>query len=260
MVRNEADIVETVVRHMAREVDYLIVADNNSTDGTRAILDHLTTELPLTVVDDPDPAYRQSEKMTRLADLAHSRGAVWVVPFDADEIWHPPDHGQDLRIADQLSALPPSTTVAAADLYNHLRTSLDRDHTCPIQSMGWRQPEPAPLAKVAFRWRDGAVVEQGNHGVRFPDGSNDSVGGLLRVRHFPVRSADHLIRKARQGADAYKAAPDLPADYGAHWRSWGQILDSGGEDALRAVYAEHWLYRSPVDSGLVWDPAPLRRL
>ena len=257
MVRNEADIVETTIRHMAFHVDGLIVADNASTDGTSDILNQLAQELPLTVVNDPDPAYRQSKKMTALAEQAAARDATWVVPFDADEIWYPPSGG---TIRTLLAGLPPDTQIVSVDMYNHVRTAFDQPFGCPIKSMVWRLPNPGPLPKVAFRWQPGTVVEQGNHGIRCdnPGSSTDSVAGLLRIRHFPIRGVDQLISKVRQGAAAYTAAPDLPDDMGAHWRQWGRILDVGGPSAIEAMYAEHWWYPNPAASGLVCDPAPLR--
>src|SRR5881394_2910564 len=89
MVKDEADIIQATVCHMLTQVDQVIVADNMSTDGTRNILDSLLVlnSLPVEVVDDNDPAYYQSSKMTHLARLAYLRGADWVVPFDADELW-----------------------------------------------------------------------------------------------------------------------------------------------------------------------------
>jgi glycosyltransferase involved in cell wall biosynthesis len=86
MVRDEADIIEGTLRHMADEVDHLIVADNLSSDGTRDILDTLAKDLPLTVVDDPDPGYTQSAKMSALAERAAvEQRASWIVPFDAED-------------------------------------------------------------------------------------------------------------------------------------------------------------------------------
>jgi hypothetical protein len=256
MVRNEADVIEPVVRHMATQVDALIVADNGSTDGTREILDQLTREMPLTVVDDPVVGYYQSEKMTALAARAALSGAVWIVPFDADEVWYAPCGA---RVADALAALPAFARVVQAPLYNHLCTALDEPTGGPFERLVWRQQEPGALPKVAVRWEPGVVIEQGNHGVQLPGEPTEPSIGVLELRHFPIRSAEHLILKARQGAAAYRAAPELAEDLGAHWRAWGRILDQGGEDAIREVFREHWWYRSPVDAGLIYDPAPLRR-
>lgn len=252
MVRDEADVIAGTLRHMADEVDWLIVADNGSTDGTRDILADLAGELPLTVLDDQDPAYYQSAKMTALANRAHARGARWIVPFDADELWYAGD-----RLRTVLPGLPPDCTVAWASLYNHLRTAADLDDPDPFRSMVWRQRQPGALPKVAVRWVPGAVIEQGNHGAQHPYG----VTGVpvLGIRHFPARSAAQFTRKGLNGAAAYQAATDLPPDMGAHWRSYGQLVQTYGEQVLGEVFREHWFYLSPTDSGLVHDPAPYLR-
>lgn len=258
LAKDEADVVEGWVRHMTAEVDHVIVADNMSTDGTREILDKLVGEgLPLTVVDDDEVAYRQSVKVSILCALASVKfDAVWLLPADLDEL----HYSRRDRIRDVLLHQPPWVTTVHIPLFNHLATALDGPEPDPFRRMVWRQPRPGGLPKVAFRWQDGAVVDQGNHGVTLPrPGLVALEPDLLEIRHFPIRSADHMIRKARNGAAAYAAAPDLPEDYGRHWRAWGQILDTYGEAGIRDAFQEHWFYRSPVDAGLVHDPPPYRR-
>lgn len=250
MVRDEADVIEGTLRHMAGEVDWLLVADNGSTDGTRDLLDKLADELPLTVIDDPEPAYYQSQKMSALAEQAAASGATWIVPFDADELWLAED-----RLRNVLRQCP--YQAATAQLFNHFATAIDPEGDDPFRTIVWRQRDAAPLPKVAFRWEPGAVIRQGNHSVDLPS-SASTVAGLIQIRHFPYRSADQFIRKARNGADAYRAT-DLPVTEGAHWRAYGDLLDRYGEDTLGDVYREHFWFLSPTDSDLVLDPAPYRR-
>lgn len=249
MVKDEADVIEGTLRHMADEVDFLLVADNCSTDDTRAILDKLVHELPLTVIDDPDPGYEQSRKMSALAAQAASSGATWIVPFDADEIWLATD-----RITTILGDL--DATVAAARLFNHFPTAVDLPGDDPFRTIVWRQRQPGDLPKVAFRWEPGATIHQGNHGVTLPSGNR--MVTALEVRHFPYRSADQFVRKARNGANAYRAT-DLPVTEGAHWRAYGDLLDRLGEEALHDVFRQHFWALSPVDAGWVQDPAAYMR-
>lgn len=250
MVKDEADVIEGTLRHLADEVDFLLVADNGSTDGTREILDDLARDLPLKVLDDPDPAYWQSQKMSALAEQAAGMGADWIVPFDADELWV----WRGDRIATELATV--TADVVTADLFNHFPTAVDPEGTDPFVTIQWRQPVPAPLPKVAFRWKPTATIHQGNHGVTLPQ-PHRTVGGL-EVRHFPYRSAQQFVAKARNGAAAYRAT-NLPPEVGAHWRSYGEILERHGVDALEEVFRQWFWHLSPVDAGLVFDPAPYCR-
>lgn len=257
MVRDEADIIASTVRHMAGEVDRLVIADNRSIDGTREILLKLAGDLPvpMEVVDDLDPAYYQADKMTAMVRRIAGEydGDVWFVVFDADEIWYSPQG----PIRDVLADV--KVNVDEAALYNHFRTGLDVDDPDPIRSMVWRTSERAELGKVAFRWRPGLTMKQGNHDVDMP---NDLYRGLrsnvLALRHFPYRSAEQFLSKARNGAEAY-ALTDLPADQGAHWRAYGEMLARYGPDYVQAVYEHHFFHESPIDVGMVEDPAPYRR-
>lgn len=251
MVKDEADVIAGSVLHMSDEVDWLLVADNGSADGTRQILEELAEKLPLHVLDDPEPGYYQSQKMTLLAQKAAVMGATWIVPFDADELWV--SHVDRLRVV-----LPElDAHVASAALFNHFPSAVDPDGIDPFRTIVWRQQEKAPLPKVAFRWERSAVVHQGNHGVTLERTDVRTVEAL-EIRHFPYRSAEQFVSKARNGAAAYRAT-DLPEHQGAHWRAYGDLLDRFGESALEDVFREHFWHLSPVDHGLIPDPAPYMR-
>lgn len=257
MVKDEADVIGGTLRHLASEgVEGFVVADNNSSDGTAEVVAEFAEAFDgaTIVLDDPDPAYRQSEKMTALADLAHSHGAEWVIPVDADEIWTGP-----IRLADTLHGLPDRINVVGAAIWNHFPTSLDDPAvTNPFQSITWRQPHRAPLDKACARWTPGMVIEQGNHAVSYNGRRIPGAGAGVSLRHFPYRSWDQFRRKVVNGAAAYRAA-DLPESMGAHWRQYGQILETHGDDALRQVFETWFWFLSPLDSGLVEDPAPYLR-
>jgi hypothetical protein len=250
MARDEADVIAGTLRHMADEVDGLVVADNRSTDDTRKIIDALDLPVPLIVIDDDEPAYYQSQKMTALARIAAQQGATWIVPFDADELWFTPAG----RIADVLEGSV--AAVVEAKLFNHFPTAVDPDEVDPFDRIVWRQPEPAALPKVAFRWHPDAVICQGNHDVWLS--TRALRAQALEIRHFPYRSAEQFVRKARNGAEAYRAA-DLPDEIGAHWRSYGDLLDRFGADALLEVFRTHFWFLSPTDAGLTPDQAPYLR-
>ncbi len=254
MVKDEADVVVGTLQHLADEgVDGILVADNASTDGTRDLLAGLELPCRLEVVDDPEVGYYQSEKMSRLADQAHELGAVWVVPFDADEVWYAPVD----RLAEVLRSIPEPYNVAPAQLWDHYSTAIDPPEGHPFETIVWRQPSPGALPKVALRWAPGSTIFQGNHGAAIV-GGNVETHGRLEIRHFPYRSAAQFVRKAKNGAAAY-AATDLHPTQGAHWRQYGALLDRFGEEALEDVFREFYWRFAPVNAGMVLDPAPFRR-
>ena len=252
MVRDEVDVIEATLRHTAKHVDHLIVADNGSVDGTRDVLADLTRDLPLTVLDDPEIGYFQSAKMTKLAHLAGGMGAVWVVPVDADEAWYSRDAP---RIADTLAGVAAQWLAVAADLFDHVPTASDGHAESHIRRIGYRRKIPAPLRKVAVRVRPDLRIEQGNHSATY-DGGTSTLDGLLVVRHYPYRSPEQFVSKARNGAQAY-AATELPWEFGQHWREYGQILDNDGPEALHGVFHRWFWSEDPAhDDSLIFDPCP----
>lgn len=258
-VKDEADIIEATVRHMAAQVDGLLVADNGSTDGTLEILQGLTKDLHLVVYLDDEVAYLQAEKMTTLAQRAPFEfGPVdWVVPFDADEIWYS-GFG---TVAEVLETTESGLMVAMAEVYDHVATGLDNpDELDPTRRIVWRRNVALPLGKAACRWRPDLHIHQGNHFADY-GGIRPAYETKLVVRHFPYRSPAQLVRKVRNGAAAYRAAGDLlPESMGAHWRQWGDLLDQQGEQAIHDLfYAWYWSENPAEDRAYIYDPAPVSR-
>jgi glycosyltransferase involved in cell wall biosynthesis len=149
MVRDEEDIVRATVGNMLTQVDRVLVADNLSRDNTRTILNQMAYRYPkqLEVVNDDEPGYYQSRKMTSLALRAYQEGARWVVPFDADEYWV----GSLGTIAETLRAHDHDFGIVTAELYDHVATRLD-----PTSSTSCRGG--ANIRSRSRRWRVGLVA------------------------------------------------------------------------------------------------------
>lgn len=207
MAKNEEDIIGCTVAHLFDQgVDRVIVADNLSTDNTAVTARRVGAH----VIDDPDPAYRQADKMTALCQqFAHP--GEFVIPFDADEYWS----GLDVLNDDE--------TKCALDVVTarpHVHIGAGRLSGC----------EPHP--KVAFRWTPAARIEMGNHYVS--GAGPRTVDGLLDVCHHQYRTLEQVRRKVTQGVAAYQLT-NLAPSFGSHWRE----LAAFSEDELEVWWESY---------------------
>ncbi len=258
MFKDEADVAFNSVLHLAEEgVSGIIVADNLSTDNTYEQLLNVQSlvkgSCKVIIVKDEEVGYYQSRKMTQLAHKAHEEyGAEWIIPFDADELWV--SHTDNIK--NTINDLPEDIDVIFADLYNHFPSAIDGNTGNPFEDIGWRQQSKGALPKVVCKWHKDMVIEQGNHGVTYPFIPKTIVG--LEIRHFPYRSWEQFKRKAINGAAAYKAT--TLKGFGDHWLSYNSLIEKWGDDVVRKeVFETYFWFYSPIDNGMIYDPAPFRR-
>lgn len=254
MVRDEADVIGYTLAHLLAEgVDHILVSDNGSRDDTRRILDLYAEGGKVTVLDDPDPAYEQAAKMTRLAHMAHGMGATWVVPCDADEVIYYPDG----RLCDFLTE-DLKVDVVGIEVFDHIATAADDPSIPnPFLRIQHRRRHPQRLQKVAFRSHPEAELEMGNHGVSVPPTFHATNGGLVKMRHFQYRSLEQAARKLRQGKEAYDATDPMSfvglnyrrGYFGTHW-SEGAAMDD--------TELASWWVDLTNEPDLIHDPAPVR--
>ena len=246
MVRDEADIIEESLRHLAANVDEVLVWDNGSTDGTADILEELLPELGGVLTNDPEVAYWQSRKMTAAAQLARARGHEWVVPCDADELWYAPEAD---TVGEHLTRVGRDVQIVRATLYDYMPPP-DLDGWHPFVAITYRRREPGVYPKVACRTHPDLVIDAGNHGARYGVRRAMKVDGLV-IRHFTWRTREQYLRKIRNGLEAY-GATDLPEHTGAHWRMW-----EGASDEEIMEHFDTWFTAvdPEADPALVRDPA-----
>ena len=198
LARDEADIVDAQVAfHLHAGVDFVIATDNRSEDGTTEILERYERDGVLHLIREPGDDLRQSEWVTRMAQLAASEhGADWVLNADADEFWWPRGSG----LKDVLAAVPDRYGVVRAAWRNFVPRPPDADFFA--ERMTVRLCTPAfhhhPLSthsKSAHRAARDVRSGRGNHEA-FGEGLLPLRGWYpFEILHFPVRSLEQCVRK-----------------------------------------------------------------
>lgn len=266
LVRDEEDIIDANLRfHLAQGVDFFIVMDHHSKDGTPAIVEKYQARGLAELIRQPDPGYRQAEWVTWMARrAATTHGADWVINNDADEFWWPSEGSLRSTLAAvpqqygavhaaRLNFYPVAATrfgglrARAKSLLKRLRPEISGQESavrkpesnaapsefletmtlCDLRSVN-SLGLPLP-GKVCHRAHPDAKVSMGNHAVEFPEGPRVCEGSRIEILHFPVRSAAQFCHKIAVGGAALALSPEVPG--GETWRT---LFDgSSGQSASR---------------------------
>jgi Glycosyl transferase family 2 len=254
LVRDEADIVDDhIAFHLAAGVDYVIAADNGSTDGTTEILEKYERDGRLHRIDLPDP-FSQIEVVTRLARLAATRfKADWVINSDADEFWW----ARTGTLKEMLGAVPPRFGSVRGMWRNFVARPKGPESFA--ERMTIRSQEPTrgvhpfnPHFKTVHRGSAEVEVGGGNH---------DVIGrGLaplyswypIDVLHFPIRSLEQFERKFLRWWQITAVDGEASNPY------YNTVRDAHREGRIPALYEpfvvdEEQLARGLADGTLVED-------
>ena len=225
LVRDEIDVIEAQISyHLDAGVDFVIVTDHDSQDGTSDVLESFAHNGHLLRI-------RRSGKMhesawrTHMARIAASEhGADWVINTDADEFWMP----RRGTLKDALSAVPARIGVVWA-LTRHFVPRPEHGEVF-AERMTARVSGAAPIndptspyrphAKVAHRADPEIVIRYGAHLVysRLAPLTDWYVADSL---HFPFRSLEQYLRKGLRQAHGEWHLGQYVKAFNAHER--GQV-------------------------------------
>ena len=198
LVRDEADIVDAQLAfHLDAGVDFVVATDNRSEDATTEILERYARDGHLHLIREPGDDLRQTEWVTRMAQLAATEFAAdWVLNTDADEFWWP--RGGDFRAL--FSTIPDRFGVVRGAWRNFVPRPDDDRFFAERMTARLCAPSfhPHPLSthfKSAHRGVPDVRVGRGNHEA-FGTGLVALRGWYpIEILHFPVRSLEHCMRK-----------------------------------------------------------------
>ena len=265
MVRNEADIVESFVRHTLRFADEIRLIDHLSTDRTPEVLASLRAEgLNLVVTRHTGQAQIQEILTTALAKEAFAGGADWVIPLDCDEFIDAPSpthlRAHLAKLSTGSIAWWPwaSMVPQMTDDQTLVDPVLRIRHRCATETIN----TPKCLVPRSFASRSGWQFSPGNHHVRL---SNMDPLPMVQMpagyglRHYPVRSTSQLISKMVLGRLAWIPRLNKESAISFHTRDFFDRVKSGWTPADQDLAAYAYNYQD-ADQAEVFDlvNAPLQ--
>lgn len=200
VVKNEADVIEPMIRHNLQFLDHMTIIDNGSADETTSVVKALIDEgLNCQLIERPGTTHLQHIILSDLVpSLMSTHSPNRIVVLDADEfiIGNVKDVRAEFSDRDRPIKLPWVTYVPTPDddptEANVLKRVIHR-----------RKAEVPPRYKITIpaSVADGAQVGHGSHRLHC---NGKKVFMKLSVSaslaHFPVRSAEQLIAKILIGA------------------------------------------------------------
>jgi len=252
IVKNEADIIEAFVRHTHAWVDFHLVFDHDSTDGTREILAALIREgLPLALFTDDVLANLQHVRSNALARLAFANhGADWVLPLDADEILCAPSRAA----LEQALAADPADQPVTLPMRNYVPTLADDSHEGnPVLRLRHRRPVESTTVKLVIPrglgTNPGVSAGKGNHALY--RGAEALPSRMLTdtwLAHFSLRSPHQQALRVLTAELQKLARGRAHEGLDIHYRLGFQLLAEDPERFFSTVL-------EPA-TGLTHEPAP----
>jgi hypothetical protein len=245
--RNEADVIDEMIAfHLAIGVDFIIVADNGSTDGTIDVLDRYVRDGHAELIRVPDP-FRQIELVTDMARRAATDfGADWVINSDADEFWWPRDGSLK-----EILAAAPARYGSVRGMWRNFAPRPETDGSF-AERMTVRSQQPVDdLHPFNTHFKS---VHRGSPDVEVGGGNHDVVGtGVaplpgwypLDVLHFPIRSYEQFERKFLRHYDVTSVGTGHATN-----PFYNRIHDAHRDGRLRELYDEFVVHDTALAAGI----------
>lgn len=251
LVRNEADVIDSQIAfHLSAGVDFFVVMDHGSTDGTTETLERHERAGRLHLIRQESELLLDGEWRNDMARLAATEfGADWVIPSDADEFWWP--RGGDFEQV--LVAVPKRYGVVTClwrDFpYRPGESFFAERMTARLSLRAPLNDEEGPYhvnMKVAFRADPDVRLQGGQHDVERHARPRLRDWYPIEVLHLPVRSRAQCEQKfAAAGAGKARAAEAGRLD-----RALSRHR-AAGYAAFREGRFDEWLGRWTVDDEML---------
>ncbi len=226
MVKNSADVIETMMRGNSLVADNFVIINNSSTDNTGNILSCMREEgYQIDILSDDSISPYQKDRVGEAIRFAIDKyHPDFILPVDDDEIVAPNDD-----------------SVLAEEIKGHIE-ELDRNN---LYYMNWRNYIPTDeddMTQVCVALREKFCLDdepemtkkvlipaeialdkgfQIGWGSHFANAGNISDHVLLRdirLAHYPIRNSLQIASKVITGWVNYLAMPNRDEDLSVHWK------------------------------------------
>ena len=244
-VRNEEGYLRTTLSHLVGNQVRLAVLDNESTDGTAAILDEFADYIDIRETVTWTGEFSLSHILSRTAAIALRITEGWVIYQDADEILESCHPHESLRQAieridanganainfDEFVFFPPRGESMA-----------DRDFRDLARHYYFHQPAPLRLMRA---WRADSGLMQTDAGHRLSESGRVLHHESLDLRHYPFLSLEHARMK-------YSRRQFAAADVARGWHFHRRNVLPEDMDFPPADRLKRWEPGQPLDRSDPW--------
>jgi len=228
LVRNIDHIIMHSILHLLLnlKVDRILVADNDSTDSTRAILERFATFDKRLSWQKAPGGYLQSERMTDLALKANNEGYDWILPVDADEFPFLPKK-QQLKnyingINNEMIYANVVNFVQRRNVYRRTENNLKSMYFSARPIGGTRDAydfvnnnkcsfiEMNYTRKVIFKFKEGVKILSGNHHIsgNYKEGTT----GKITYLHAPITCFEDMYIRLKDTMPRYSEYFKSPSE------------------------------------------------
>jgi Glycosyl transferase family 2 len=267
VTRDEAELLRlNLAHHLAWGFDHVAIADNESTDATREVLNSFGDAVTAETIADPNDRFAALRRLVRRIEARHGQ-AQWVAVSDTDEFWW--DAGGTLR--DLMSRVPAIAIGLYSEQKLFLPTALDPSEGPPYVRRTWRTTGPSSPLHTSYRsgksiYRASWVRE---HELTSPHWCFAVRGAAWRppralVHHYMINDENNFVQKVEalsrwspqvrgSASDAMGATKGTKSQvrFGDFKTSWWRIYESGGERALREYFRTSYVISAAALPGHV---------
>ncbi|MEM6758520.1 MAG: glycosyltransferase family 2 protein [Pseudomonadota bacterium] len=253
VVRNEADIIETMVRQNLYYLDHIVMIDNGSIDGTPDIIRRLQSEgLSCELRIDTRQNHQQHMILTEFIQRTTQEfSATRIVLIDGDEFIDGDKDAvvEELRTSSDVLNIPWKTYVPTPNDDTSERTILSRiGHRREIEDPQYSK------ASIPQSMCSSIKVGRGSHSVRQ---NRKRVRGVparnISFAHFPVRSPQQLVGKILLGSWKIRMRKHSRGEAN-HWMDLARELQQTPDLSDARFFEIASYYANQSKGTLVFDP------